>query len=144
LTDFSRLPFLNRLTPRQYEVFAYLAAGTWNTLFGVGLYSLCYRLWGNHVDYLLLAVPVNIAAVTNAFVCYKLFVFRTKGNWLKEYFRCYLVYGGGTLAGMGLLWLLTGCFRIQPDLANMLGTVIVITGSFFGHKYFSFRKAKHE
>lgn len=136
----SGLPFLNRLSARQYEVIAYLVSGGWNTLFGIGLYSLVYWLWGGKVHYMLLTVPVNIAAITNAFLCYKLFVFRTKGNWLKEYLKCYLVYGGGTLSGMALLWIFAECFALNPMIANIISTAVVIIASYFGHKYFSFRK----
>ena len=91
---------------------------------------------------MLLTIPVNIASITNAFLCYKLFVFRTKGNWLKEYFKCYLVYGTGTLAGMGLLWLLVMLFKLNPVIANFLSTAVVVTASYFGHKYFSFGRGK--
>lgn len=140
--DFSRLPILNKLSPRQYEVLAYLISGGWNTLFGLGLYALVYRIWGGKVHYMLLTVPVNIAAITNAFLCYKLFVFRTKGNWLKEYLKCYLVYGTGTLAGMGLLWLFVTLFKLNPVIANFLSTAVVVTASYFGHKYFSFGRGK--
>ena len=62
--DFSKLPILNKLSPRQYEVFAYLVSGAWNTLFGLGLYTFVYWLWGDKVHYLLLSVLVNIAAIT--------------------------------------------------------------------------------
>ena len=140
MTDFSKLPLLNKLSPRQYEVLAYLAVGGWNTLFGIGLYALVYRLFGGRVHYLLLAVPVNIAAVTNAFLCYKLFVFRTKGNWLQEYVKCWCVYGGGTLAGMALLWFFAGALHMDPVYANILATVVVVAASYFGHKYFSFAR----
>ena len=140
--DLSKLPLLNKLSPRQYEVLAYLAAGGWNTLFGVGLYAIVYRIWGGKIHYMLLTVPVNIAAITNAFVCYKLFVFRTRGNWIREYFRCYLVYGAGTLSGMGLLWLLVSLFKLDPAAANVIATGIVVIASYFGHKYFSFNGRK--
>ena len=140
--DFSKLPVLKKLSPRKFEVLAYLATGGWNTLFGLGLYALVYRLWGGKVHYMLLTIPVNIAAITNAFLCYKLFVFRTKGNWIKEYFKCYLVYGTGTLAGMGLLWLFVSLFKMNPVIANFLSTAVVVTASYFGHKYFSFVRGK--
>ena len=140
--DFSKLPVLKKLSPRKFEVLAYLAAGGWNTLFGLGLYALVYRLWGGKVHYMLLTIPVNIAAITNAFLCYKLFVFRTKGNWIKEYVKCYLVYGTGTLAGMGLLWLFVSLFKMNPVIANFLSTAVVVTASYFGHKYFSFGRGK--
>ena len=140
--DLSRLPVIKKLSPQQYEVLAYLATGGWNTLFGLGLYTFVYWLWGNLVHYMVLAVLVNIAAITNAFLCYKLFVFRTKGNWLKEYLKCYIVYGGGTLVGMGLLYILVSLFKLNPVFANFLSTAVVVVASYFGHKYFSFGRKK--
>ena len=144
MIDFSKIPPLNRLSPRQYEVLAYLAVGGWNTLFGIGLYTLAYRLFKDRVHYLLLAVPVNVAAITNAFFCYKFFVFRTKGHWLREYLRCYLVYGGGAVVGMVLLGLFAEAFRMDPVYANILATAVVVVASYFGHKYFSFARRRHE
>ena len=138
--NFFHLPVLNKLSPRQYEILAYLAVGAWNTLFGIGLYSLIYWLLGSKVHYMVLAVVVNIAAITNAFLCYKIFVFRTKGNWVREYIKSYLVYGGGTLAGMGLLWLFVTLLKMNPVFGNILAAFVVVIASYFGHKYFSFRK----
>ncbi len=124
----------------QSQFLRYLAVGVWNTAFGIGLYWLVYRLFGHSVHYLILAVPVNILAITNAFLCYKLLVFRTRGNWFGEYFKCFLVYGGGALASMALLWLFVDCFHLNPVVANVAGTALVVVGSYFGHKYFSFRR----
>ncbi len=135
---------IGRLTKGQFEVLAYLLVGGWNTLFGMALYSLGYWLFGKHVHYLLLSVPVNILSITNAFFCYKLFVFKTKGNWLREYLKCYVVYGGGTIVSMFLLWLLKEYFGLNPVLANATATVIVVVCSYFGHKYFSFGQNKGE
>ena len=135
-----RIPLTGNLSKTQYEAVAYLAVGIWNTIFGVGLYTIAFWLFGKKVNYLMLAIPTNILAITNAFVCYKLLVFKTRGNWLKEYVKCYAVYGAGTLCGMGLLWLLASCLDINPAVANIISTVSVMIGSFFGHKFFSFKK----
>ena len=129
---------VNVLNLLRSQFFRYLIVGVWNTVFGIGLYWLAYGTLGKSVHYMLLAVPVNILAITNAFVCYKLIVFRTRGNWIKEYVKCFIIYGGGALASMALLWLLVSCFRMNPAIANMVGSVIVVIGSYFGHKYFSF------
>ena len=120
------------------QMILYLAAGGWNTVFGLGLYWLAYHLFGQDVNYLLLFIPVNVLAVTNAFLCYKIFVFRTKGHWWSEYFKCYLIYGGGMAASMVLLWLLVDFGHMHPVVANFAGTGLVVVGSYFGHKYFSF------
>ena len=70
----------------------YIITGIWNTVFGILVYALLIKLLGeNH--YILLAVVSNIISITNAYICYKLFVFKTKGNILKEYLKCYVVYG---------------------------------------------------
>ena len=135
---------LGRLSKEQLEVLAYLAVGGWNTLLGMLLYSFGYWLLGRQVHYLLLAIPVNIIAITNAFLCYKLLVFKTKGNWLREYLRCYMVYGGGTLISMALLWMLKELLEMNPVVANAIATLIVVICSYFGHKYFSFRKHPKE
>ena len=138
MIDPAKFPVLRNLSETQYQALAYLATGAWNTLFGIGIYSVLYQLFGKSVHYMILAVPANILAITNAFLCYKLFVFRTKGNWIKEYFKCYIVYGTGTLAGMGLLYLFVALFKFNPVFANLLSTVAVVIASYFGHKYFSF------
>ena len=113
--------------PEFFRVIRYLLAGGWNTVFGVGL----YLFW---------AVLVNILAITNAFLCYKFFVFRTKGNFLREYLKCYLVYGAGALLGLAGLFLLVSIAGMNPVRANILITGITVILSYFGHKYFSFRR----
>ena len=137
----SSLPLrLLRFLVKQKELLAYLLTGGWNTLFGIGLYFFAYLWFGENHHYLFIALPVNILSITNAFVCYKLFVFKTKGNWLKEYLRCYVVYGGGMLLSILLLWLLKELLCLHPAVANAIATVLVIMISYVGHKYFSFRK----
>lgn len=125
-----------------YAVLRYLMTGAWNTLFGIGIYTLLYGLWGDQVHYLVLGIPANILSISNAFICYKFFVFRTKGNILREYLKCYAVYGCGSLAGMILLVLLVQGLGMHPVAANILGTVIIIAFSYFGHKHFSFRSGR--
>ncbi|MDR0932600.1 MAG: GtrA family protein [Victivallales bacterium] len=117
----------------------YLLVGGWNTLFGVGLFTLAYESWGTPRNYLLIAVPSNIIAVTNAFLCYKWFVFRTHGNYWKEYIKCWTIYGSSTLLGIALLAILVELFKINPVWANILLTAVGIIWSYLGHRFFSFR-----
>lgn len=51
-----------------------------------------------------LAMPTNISF---AYCGYKLFVFRTKGNYLREWFKCFAVYGTGMIPGLVVLSALT-------------------------------------
>lgn len=124
------------------RVFVYLAVGGWNTVFGVGLYTILYGFFGNRDNYLWLQVPTFLLSVTNAYVCYKIFVFKTKGNILHEYFKCYLVYGASSLFNAGLLWLLVTWQNMNPALANVITTFFTVVASYLGHKFFSFRERK--
>lgn len=123
---------------RFWQVFRYGLVGGWNTVFGVGLYALVYALLGHRINYLALLIPCNVIAITNAYVCYKLFVFRTRGNWLREYLRFYVVYGVAMVLGIGLVALFVQGLGLQPVLANMLSTLITVACSFVGHKRVSF------
>lgn len=113
--------------------------GVWNTLFGILVYTLLYEGLKNRVNYLVLLVPANILAITNAFICHKLFVFRTRGNVLREYFRFYVVYGGTALLGFALMFVLVDGFGFNPVIAQVLCVPIAVSLSYFSHRGYSFR-----
>lgn len=123
---------------RLWQPAAYLAVGGWNTLFGLGLYALAFRALHAHVQYLVLLVLCNIVAITNAYVCYKRLVFRTRGNWLREYLRFYVVYGTAAFLGMGLVAVGVQMFGMHPVWANTAVTGLTIIISYFGHRRVSF------
>ena len=88
--------------------------------------------------------PIGITA---AFFCYKHFVFRTKGNYLKELIRCFAVYGVSTPAELLILPLVTHLFlhptltrAFAPFLAGIVNAVLIASYSYFAHKKFSFKR----
>jgi putative flippase GtrA len=117
---------------------AYVAVGAWNTIFGFGLFALAYKVLGSAVNYMLLLGACNILAITNAYICYKVFVFRTRGNWPKEYGRFLAVYGLATAIGMAGIGALVQGFHLHPVAANAIVTIGTIVISYVGHKRFSF------
>jgi putative flippase GtrA len=91
-------------------------------------------------------VIASVASTTVAFVGYKYFVFRTTGNFWREYLRTYVVYGSSMLLGLVLLPTLVfalgfviGRASLVPYIAQAICTLLVVFGSYFGHKKFSFR-----
>jgi putative flippase GtrA len=85
----------------------YLGVGVFNTVFGYCTFALTLFLL-NHIvpqRYLYLTViaaalistPLNI---TVAYFGYKFFVFKTRGDYLVEWFKCFGVYGVGMLPGL--------------------------------------------
>ena len=128
--------------PEEFRrVALYLVVGGWNTIFGIAVYTIFVLLFGER-HYLLLGIPANVLAITNAFLCYKYIVFRSKGSFWLEYLKCYIVYGGMALVGMAELYLLVDCCKFPPIYANIAATFVNIAISYFGHKYFSFGPRK--
>lgn len=127
----------------------YLAVGVWNTAFGYGLYAALAYVWsGLRYGYVAASLVSNLIAITVAFVGYKLFVFRTKGEWLREWVRCVGVYSGSIGAGIVLLPVLVEALRRvlpEPGLAPYAGgallTAATVVASFFGHRHFSFKRS---
>jgi hypothetical protein len=82
-----------------------------------------------------------------AFLCYKHFVFRTHGNFLKEWLRCFAVYGVSTPAELIILPIATSIFlhiaplrALAPFLAGVVNSLLIAVYSYFAHKKFSFRR----
>lgn len=124
------------------EKISYLLAGGWNTVFGYGIGLLFYYVMGGRDHVVFVGVAANICAITMAFFTYKVFVFRTKGNWLVEYLRCYLVYGGSAAMGIGLLWLAVDGLGLPFWMAQGLVVLVTVVVSYLGHSRFTFRRGR--
>ena len=96
------------------EFLRYICVGGFNTVFGYCSFAVILFFLNaalpQRLIYLtvvlasILSTPINI---TVAYFGYKFFVFRTRGNYLLEWFRCFGVYGAGMLPGLLLLSALT-------------------------------------
>ena len=119
----------------------YLASGVWNTAFGYGVFVLLAASLASRVHYLLLAVAANVLAITNAYLVHKVFVFRTKGNYLREYGRYYVIYGAASAAGLVLLALFVDGLGLNLYLAQACVLGLQVAASFIGHRRFSFARS---
>ncbi|MGA8530646.1 MAG: GtrA family protein [Acidobacteriaceae bacterium] len=135
----------NHFPPGQFG--RYLVIGLLNTAFGYSTYAGLTALLTPHIPfaYLLASVIANFLAVTFSFLNYKWFIFKTKGNYLREWSRCVAVYGGAMATGTLLLPIvvflmrhLTPADRSAPYIAFALLMGITTVAGFLGHKNFSF------
>jgi putative flippase GtrA len=126
----------------------YLLVGVWNTLFGYGSYALFTAILSPMIphSYILASVISSLLNISVAYLGYKWFVFKTKGNYLREWIRCVGVYSGGIVFGVLALPILvmlirrnTRFFTQAPYIAGALLTALMVVYSFVGHKKFSFR-----
>ncbi len=131
----------------------YVLVGGFNTAFGYGLFALlnwAFKGLGSY-SYMYAAVLANFIAISVAFLGYKWFVFRTRGNYLMEWLRCFGVYGSSALIGLAGLPILVPILRRAmrhpdeaPYVAAAIMTVITVVFSFLGHKNISFRQKRIE
>lgn len=75
-----------------------------------------------------------------SFSTYKLFVFKTKGNWLREYMKSYIVYGFAALISIIGLWLLVDFLDINIWFAQAVVMVAIVIISYIGHDRYTFSK----
>lgn len=136
----------NHIPPGQLG--RYLVVGVWNTAFAYGTFALFTALLSGYIpaSYLAASLMSSILNITVSFLGYKWFVFKTKGNYLKEWRRCLVVYSGSIFLGLALLapsvllvGYLTGNPRSAPYIAGGLLMGVQVIVSFLGHKRFSFK-----
>lgn len=103
---------------------------------GLSLYYLLY----DYLHLLVILVITNMLTISMSFFTYKLFVFKTTGNWLIEYVRCYVVYGGIALVGMLLIWIMVDFIEVPFWIAQALIVMVTVVLSYASHKRFTFKK----
>ena len=131
----------------------FLIAGGVNTLFGIADTFVLLHV-------LLLLVPghpkamgttaMGVSSIINigfSFLTYKLFVFRTRGNYLPEFLRSLTIYLPSLALNTLLVAPLTAVYEHwlghgKPAVYLAMATILIVTivFSFFGHKRVTFRQ----
>lgn len=141
------------------EVVRYLIVGIINTLLGYGFFALVLFLLNRAVPTRWLYLTVILASVlstplniTVSYLNYKFFVFRTRGNYLREWLKAFGVYGVSMIPGLVALSALTRVLQSllhgwQPlgqgtagYLAGAITTLASTIISFLGHRNVTFRR----
>ena len=118
----------------------YLIAGAWNTIFGYSLGVILFLLLTDSLHTAIIALICNLIAMAMSFVVYKLFVFKTTGNWTGEYLKACMVYGNAAIISIFLIWFFVDIlgWNIWTSQALTVGITVLI--SYVGHKKFTFIK----
>jgi putative flippase GtrA len=136
------------------EVIRFLAVGGFNTVFSIALaYAFIFPVQGifPHLSRGAATTVANYAAlpigITVAFLAYKWFVFRTHGNYLKEWLKVFAVYGVSLPFPIVVIPAATGLFNVfhlAPRLVSLLALItnscVIACYSYFAHKKFSFKR----
>lgn len=117
----------------------YLIIGGWNTVFGYGVFAGLYFWLEGSIHYLWILSISFVISVANAYLGYKLFVFKTQGNIVSESLRVYLVYGVSFFFNLMMLPFLVEILHINIYFSQAFVIIVTIIGSYVMHKNFSFR-----
>jgi putative flippase GtrA len=103
---------VNLFPPGQF--FRYLCVGAFNTVFGYATFAIALTLLNGVLPQRFVYLTVVVASVlttplniTVAYFGYKIFVFKTSGNYLMEWLKAFAVYGTGMIPGLIALSALT-------------------------------------
>ena len=123
----------------EYQIIRFLFVGGLNTIVGYGTYALLVYLKIN------IYVAMTISTIIGVFHSYlwnRFFTFKSKEKALSEIIKFISVYITSYLLGMLVLFITDKIFHINPYIAGLINLVITTLISWFGHKYFSFRKSE--
>lgn len=139
MAQYFRTRFSNLL---RNEQFRFLAVGGFNTVFGLVVFYTLEYFFGNIVGYFVVLLLTFAIILFTSFFLYRMLVFKTQGNLTKELFRFSSVYTIPFLANAIALPVLVSGFGWMPSIAQTVIVIFSTIFSYFGHKYFSFRKTK--
>ncbi|MBI5101263.1 MAG: GtrA family protein [Nitrospirae bacterium] len=117
----------------------FLVTGGWNTAFSYISTAVLYYFFSDKFHYMVIVVFSSVINITQAYLTHKFIVFKTKGNYLKEYLRYYVVYA--VPMGLGFLFfpVFIDIFKLNFYVTQAILTFITVIISWFGHKNVSFR-----
>jgi putative flippase GtrA len=120
----------------------YIIVGGFNTIFGYSLYAglTYYFSKFSEFGYTLALIGANVIAVVIAFLNQKFFVFKTEGQFKKEFSKSLVVYGASILLSLIIVPFLKEICGLNAYLAGAIFTVLSTVISFFGHLHFSFKR----
>lgn len=133
------------------QLVKYVVVGVWNTVFGYFLYAFMTWLLDNYFNisysYMYSFILSNFLSISQAFVAHKYLVFKTKGNFWREYKKGWMVYGTTALMSLAALpFAVNLCNSLLPAsykwLDKYVGGIIVsgiaAVASFLGHNKITF------
>src|SRR5262249_28881818 len=119
----------------------FLLVGGWNTLFGIALFTALWHLTRPiELHYAWVSIIANIIAITAAYAAYKIFVFQTRGDVLREYLKFCASYAflvGAQFAGLAFC---VSILHIPPVIANVVVVGVSVGISWLLHNHFTFRR----
>lgn len=116
----------------------FLLTGGFNTVISYLLFLLLFE--GCHIDYNPALIIQYIISINLSILTMRYFVFASRGNFMREYFKAWGTYL--LMLTFNLLWLnITDIFfKIYPAASQLVYIILATIITYLAHKHFSFRK----
>ena len=110
---------------------------------GYGLFVAFELLIGQHIGYLVSLYGSTLVATIIAFFLHRHYTYKIvgRGHIVRDFLRFETVYIASLLINTAALPLLVEIFGVPVLIAQAFIVVITTTVSYFGHKFFSFRRS---
>lgn len=125
------------------EIIAYLIVGVLTTIIGLSVYyGLTFTLLDakNPVQLQIANVVMWIVAVTFAYFANRIFVFKSKGHFIREGIKFYAARVITLLMDMGLMALFVSVFGLNDKVVKLGVQVAVTIGNYIFSKFWVFRR----
>ena len=117
----------------------FILAGIINTVFGLSAYPiLYYSLAKFNLHYLVILFISQVICITFSYATNKIFVFKTRGNFVSEYVKFSSFYLSYFLVNLLALPFMVEVLKINPIFSQIIFTFFVVISSFFWHSKISF------
>ena len=118
------------------------AVGLLNTAFGYFLTIALYHLLIAQLNLIYIGVICNFISITFSFLTNKLFVFKSKANWIVQYLKSYLVYGVVGFASIFILYVLVTEFEWTIWISQAISMFMAAVLSYVGNAFITFKHRK--
>lgn len=122
------------------ERWRYLTVAVTNVLFKYLVFFALTVIY--HQNYQLNLLLSWLLSSFTAFIGYKILVFATEGNHLKEYFKSTMILAVGYLVNSFSLWFLVEVNNFNPYLSQAAILIAITTANFLLFKHFAFKQQK--
>lgn len=118
----------------------YILVGSFNTVFGIGLFEVNLYFFDHLIHYLLILFLSSFISISVSFVTLKYYVFNIRGDWKKQYGRNLMVQLAALCLNAVLLSLVVDGFDFSPYYAQPVIVFFIALGTYVAHKVFSFKE----
>ncbi|UPU45331.1 MULTISPECIES: GtrA family protein [Rhodococcus] len=128
----------------KHQPIAFAIVGVANTTIGYVLFVVWSLILDNKDLYQVAVIGAYSISVLIAFVLHRTLVFRVRGHVARDLGAFIVVNSGGLVLNLILGTIAVSILHAPPLPAQAVVMLIVAAVSFFGHRYFSFRRKPAE